>query len=227
MHDVRLGQPARRIATREMEFGYHVAARIMDACIRPLIRMQQRRPRLHGRLRVEHRRQHLVYDLQSPAARFRHCLALRQHAGDPLPDEAHDIVQHPRIGRIVQRIFMLRSGERPKRRPRWRQHAMDTRDRHSGRSVDRNNPRVGVGRAQQLQVPQPRLRRHIQRISNRPGDHRRPRRGRNIAAERRSRIRRVDMLNAGNGVGDRAISGAAAEISFHRRAEVLKLFLVQ
>ena len=37
----------------------------------------------------------------------------------------------------------------------------------------------------------------------------------------------LDMLNAGDGVGDRAIAGATAEISFHRRAEVLKLFLVQ
>ncbi len=53
---------------------------------------------------------------QRAAARLRRRLALRQHAGDALADEAHHVVQHPRIGRIVQRILMPRRGERPQRR---------------------------------------------------------------------------------------------------------------
>ncbi len=43
--------------------------------------------------RIEHGRQDLVVDVQRPAAGFGRRLRLGHHGGDPLADEARDVVE--------------------------------------------------------------------------------------------------------------------------------------
>ena len=73
-----------------------------DAGFRALVVVQQRRAGLHRLLRIEHRRQHLVVDLEPAAAFLGGGFAVGDDGGDPLADEAHDVVEHPRVVGIDQ-----------------------------------------------------------------------------------------------------------------------------
>ena len=54
--------------------------------------------------------QQLVLDLEQPAGFLGGGLGLGDHGGDPLADEAHDIVEHIGVVGIDQMILMRRRG---------------------------------------------------------------------------------------------------------------------
>ncbi len=70
--------------------------------------VQDRRARRHGRFRIEHGGQQLVLDLEQAAAFLRGALGLGHHGGDPLADEADDVVEHVGVVGIDQVILVRR-----------------------------------------------------------------------------------------------------------------------
>ena len=113
-----------------------------------LLFVQDRRVRLHGHFRIEHRRQQLVFDLEQAAGCFRGALGLGHHRRDPLADEAHDIVENVGVVRIDQMILVRR------RRVELARHVLPGEDRddagHGERLValDRLDARMRMRRAQ-------------------------------------------------------------------------------
>ena len=75
-----------------------------------LLFMQDRRARLHGEFRVEHRGKKIILDLEQPAGLFRCTLGLRHDRGHPLTDEAHHIVEHVGVVGIDEMILVRRRG---------------------------------------------------------------------------------------------------------------------
>ena len=137
-----------------------------------LLLVQDGRARLHGHFRIEHGRQQLVLDLEQPAGRFRRAFGFGHHRGDPLPDEAHDIVEHVGVVGIDQVIFMRR------RRVEFARHVLPGEDRddagHGLRLValDRLDARMGMRRAQQFQVQRAVHWRDVERVMRIAGDDR-------------------------------------------------------
>ncbi len=74
--------------------------------------VQDRRARLHGGFGIEHRRQKLVLDLEQAAGFFRGGFGFGDHGGDPLADEADDIVEHVGVVGIDQMILVGRRASR-------------------------------------------------------------------------------------------------------------------
>ncbi len=92
--------------------------------------------------------------------------------------------------------------------------------------VDRDDPGVRMRRAQHLDVQQA-FDRGIERVARRAAHHLRSGRRGQAAAECGAGGGVFDIGLAVERVLDRAIAGAAADIAFQRRAEILPLRLVQ
>ncbi len=73
-----------------------------------LLLVQDRRARLHRNFWIEHRRQELVFHLEQAAGGFRGALGIGHDGGDPLADEADNIVEHVGIVGIHEMILMGR-----------------------------------------------------------------------------------------------------------------------
>ena len=77
--------------------------------------VQDRRARLHGGHRIEHRGQDLVVDDQRAHAGLGRRLALADHRGEALADEAGDVVQHVGVVGIDQMVLVQRGAVEPAR----------------------------------------------------------------------------------------------------------------
>ena len=102
MHGVGLGEAGRDAADLAVDFDIDVAARGAALVV------QDRRVRLHGGFRVEHGRQHLVLDLERPAAVLGRALGLGDDGGNALADEAHHVVEDVGVVGIDEMILVRR-----------------------------------------------------------------------------------------------------------------------
>ena len=121
MHGVGLGEALRDIAEFAMNVDIDVVA-IGNAFL-----VQDRRPGFHGELRIEDRRQQLIVDLEQAAGLLCRGLGFGHHGGDPLADEADDVVEHVGVVWIDEMVLMrcrrvefarhVLPGDRRRRRP--------------------------------------------------------------------------------------------------------------
>ncbi len=122
VHDIGLGKSLLDVADIAVDLAGDVALRIVDARFRSLV-VNDRRARLHRRLRIEHGGKDFVVHDQPVAARFGGGLALGHHRGDALADETHDPVQHRGVVGIDAWVLMAGASNK----------ALPARPRRSGR----------------------------------------------------------------------------------------------
>ena len=133
--------------------------------------VQDRRARLHGDFRIEHRRQDFVIDVEQAAGFFRGSLGLGHHGRDPLAYEAHHIVEHVGVVGIYEVILMGR------RRVELARHILpgeDFDDAGHGKSalaLDGLDACMRMRRAQHFQV-QRAFHHHVERVACLAGDDR-------------------------------------------------------
>ena len=131
------------IADMAVELGDDIAGGVLDARFRTLV-VNHRRARCHRLLGVEHRGQHLVIDHEPPAAFLRGGLAVGDDGGDPLADEAHDIVENDGVGGIVLVALVACGGEPSHRRVFPGDDRDDSLDRERVLLADRQDAGMGV-----------------------------------------------------------------------------------
>ena len=133
--------------------------------------VQDRRAGLHGDLRIEHRGQKLVLDLEQAAGFFRRGLGLGDAGSDPLADEAHDIVEHIGVVGVDQMILVRRRRVELARHVLPGEHRDHARHGHCLVALDRLDARMRMRRAQHLQM-QRAFRRNVERVVRLAGDDR-------------------------------------------------------
>ena len=216
VHHVGVGEPVRRAADLAVDVGIDVAA------LRDPLLVQDGRIRPHRRLRIEHRRQDLVADVEQPAGRLGRRLGLRGHRRDALAHEPHDVVEHIRVVWVDQMILVGRAAVQAAR------HVLPGEDRDHARherrpfAPDAGYSRVGVRRAQHLEVQHVRDR-DIHRVAGPPCDDRLAER----VCQARSARAAGDILlhrrDAAQRVGDGAVPRAAAQIALERVRQIVAL----
>ena len=118
--------------------------------------VEDRRFGFHCRDRIEHRRQYFVGDVEQAAGPFGGGLALGDDGGDPLADEAHDVVENVGVVGVDQMVFVERGAVEPTRNVLPGEDLDHAGDRHRPLAADGEDARVGVGRAQHLEVQEAR-----------------------------------------------------------------------
>ena len=136
-----------------------------------LLFVQDRRARLHGNFRIEHRGQKLVFDLEQAAGFFRRCLGLGHAGRDPLADEAHDIVEDVGVVGIDQMILVRRRRVELARHVLPGEHGDHARHGHRLVALDGLDARMRMRRAQHLQM-QRAFGRNVERVARLAGDDR-------------------------------------------------------
>ena len=188
--------------------------------------VQERRVRLHGGDRIEHRRQDLVGDVDQPAGLFGGGLGFGDDRRDALADESHHVVEHVGVIRIDQMILVDRRAVEPAR------HVLPGEDRnHSGNgqpplAPDMDNARVGVRRAQYLEMARP-VDRDIHGVAGAPRDDPFAKRIGQARAAGFARDILFDRSNAAERIGDRTIAGAPAQVAFEGMGQVGALILIE
>ena len=188
--------------------------------------VQDRRAGLHGGFRVEHRWQELILHLEQAARFLRDALGLGHHGGDPLTDEADDIVEHVSVVGVDQVILMGRG------RVEFARHVLPGEDRHhagDGKglvALDRLDARMGMGRAQHFQM-QRILGGYVERVMRLAGDDRLGERVTQAPAAGFAGNIVLDIDDAVQRVVDRVIAGAAAQIALQHARQVLARLLIE
>ena len=196
-----LGEALHRVADLGMERRDDVAVGMLDPG-RMFFRMQQGCTRRHGGFGVEDGRQDVVPDVEPPAAFLGRAFGFGHHGRDPLAAKPHDVVEHPRVERIVAVEFVAAGGKQDRGCVLVRQHRDDARDSHGGRRVDRHHAGMGMRRPQELDVQQA-LGRDIGRVAHGARDDSRSARRAEMDAFgrprpcRRSRPRRIGSRCSG------------------------------
>ena len=114
--------------------------------------VQDRRARLHGRSGSNTGGQDLVLDLEQPAGRLRGALGLGDHGGDALADEADDVVEHVGVVGIDEMVLVGGRAVEPPRDVLPGEDRDHARDRQRLVAADGDDARMGVRRAQHLEV---------------------------------------------------------------------------
>jgi len=221
VHDIGLPEALRHVADLPLQGAEDVAGADHGALV-----VQDRRAGQHRRFRVEHRRQDLVLDLQRTAAGLGGALALGDHRGDALAREARDIVEQVDVVGIDEMVLVQGRAEEAAR-----DVFPGVDGDHAGNGlgpgpVDARDAGMGVRRAQHLQVQQS-LDRDVHRVACRAGqDGVGERIGQAGAAGLAGNVF-LDIGPPVQGVDDRAIARAAAEISLQGMRQVVFVRLVE
>jgi hypothetical protein len=163
---------------------------------------------------------------QAPAGFLGGGFGFCDNCGDALADETERSVQDQCVVRIVGGDLVAAGGEVPGRGVLPREDAVDAGHDLCGLPVDGDDVGMGVGGAQQLHVEQA-VDGLIQREACLAGDDCHGVRCGDVAAAGRAGLRDLGGLAAGDGVGDGAVAGAAAEIALQSDGQIVLLGLVQ
>ena len=186
--------------------------------------VQKRGTGFHCKDRIEDGREEFILDPERETSGFRRAFALRNHRGDALSGEAHDIVEHVGVVGIDEMILVQCGAVEP---PRHVLPVIDRDDaghRQCRRLVDPRDARMSMRRAQHLEVQHARHR-DVHRIARPAGQDRV---GEGIGQAGAARLAgrvRLDVALPVQRVGYRAITGAAAEIALQRMRQVCFLLL--
>ena len=225
VHDVGFGKALLDIADMAVDLGHDIAPRVVDAGFRPLV-VEDRRAGLHRGFWIEYGRKQVVIDLELAATGFGGCLAFGNHRSDALADEADDVIQNGGVIGIAAFILVSRARIEFSRRVFPGQNGAHARHRQCGVFADRFDARMGMRRPQQLKM-QETGRRDIERILRAAADNGRTGGCRHAAAASAAGLGLLDLAHAANGILDRAIAGATANIAFQSPGEILPLRLIQ
>ena len=188
--------------------------------------VKDRRAGLHGGHRIEHRRQELVVDDQGAHAGLGRRLALADHRGEPLAGEAGDVVEHVRVVGIDQMILVQRGAVQPARHVLPGIDGDDARDGERLALVDLLETRVGMRRAQHLEVQQA-LDRDVHRVVRLARQDGVGERVGQAGAERLAGDVVLDVLLAVQRIDDRAVAGAATDVALEGMRQVGLVRLVE
>ncbi len=200
------------VTQRGMQLPHHVPVLFVP--------VHQRRVPGQRRLGVEHGRQDLVLDVQQPAGLLGGRLTGRDDRRHPLADEADHVVEHPGVRRVLGHVLVLGGGEEPVRRVLVRQDQLHARHPQSGRGLHGDDPGMRVRRSQHLEMQHP-GHVEVEGVPRGPGDDLRTGRGAERRADRGAG--RADVARPGDGVTDRAVPGAPAQVALQRTGQVLAL----
>ena len=120
---------------------------------------------------IEHRRQQLVIDFYPSASFFRRALGFRDDCRDPLADKTHDVVEQVSVVGIDVIVVVRGGGVEQPRHVLPGVNAADARNGERGVLANCLDARVGVRRAQQLQM-QHALDRGVERVADFAGHDR-------------------------------------------------------
>ncbi|MGY4503057.1 hypothetical protein ACVWYH_007014 [Bradyrhizobium sp. GM24.11] len=215
------------VAELAMRFRNEIALRVRNAVRAGPIGMNERSARRHRLFGIDQRRQDLVVDLQPSASLLGSAFTLGDHGCDLLADEAHDVIEDAGVLGVHPVLLVPCRREQHRGRILMRQDRVHAGYGHRRRSVDRDDPGMRMRRAQQLDVQQA-VDLRVERVARRAADDVRARGRRQAAAEGIAGLDAcLDIGLAVDRILDRAIAGAAADISLQRSAEVGALRLVQ
>ncbi len=222
---VGLGEALLDAADLAVHLADHVVGRARDPRLRAL-GVEHRGAGGHREFGVEDVRQHLVLDDDPPAALLGGALAVGDHRRHPLSGEAHHVVQHPGVVRVLGRVLVPGRGEQPLRGVVVGQHQVDAGHPQGGRGVDGEDPGVRVRGAQQLHVQQP-LDLDVEGVAGGAGDDLRAGGSAEAAADGLPGARLLRVPDPAQRVLDRPVAGAAAQVSLQRLRQVGELPFVQ
>ena len=188
--------------------------------------VEDRRIRLHGGDRIEHRGQDFVLDLERSAAGFGGGLRLGDDRGDPLADKAHHIVENVAVVGIDEVVLVGSGAVEPARDVLPGEDLDDTGHRHRRTAADPDDPRMGMGRPQHLEVRQP-LHRQIHGVASLPGDDRLAEWVRQARAAGFAGHILLGGADAVDCVLDRAIARAAAQVALQRMRQIRPLLIIE
>ena len=188
--------------------------------------MDDRRARLHRLLRIEHCRKQFVFNVEPAAGGFRRRFGVRNHRRNALAGKADDLVKQRGVIRIAAFDLMPRGRIEFRRRVFPGQHRAHAR--HCQRVVltDRFDACMRVRRTEQLQMQEFGWRK-IERVARGAADDRARRRRRHAAAASVAGFGLLDRVHAADGIFDRAIPGAAADVALERPGQILPLRLIE
>ena len=216
VHDVGLAEALGHVADLALERAEDVAVLRDDV----VLVVQQGGARFHRGHRVEHRRQDLVVDGQGPHAGLGCGLAFGHDRGDALPGEARDVVQHVGVVGIDEVILVQGRAVEPAG------HVFPGIDRDHARHaqglgpVDARDARMGVRRAQHLQVQQA-LNGGVHRVARLAGQDGVGKRVRQAGAAGLAGQVLLDVDPAVQRVLDRAIARTAAEVALQGMRQIV------
>ena len=188
--------------------------------------VEDRRAGFHGGHRIEHRRQELVVDDEGAHAGLGRRLALADHRGQPLADEAGDVVEHVGVVGVDEVVLMQRRAVEPARHVLPGVDGDDAGDGERLALVDLLEARMGMRRAQHLEV-QHALHRDVHRVVRLARQDGVGERVGQAGAQRLAGDVVLDVLLALQGIDDRAIAGAAADVALERVRQVGLVGLVE
>ena len=196
------------------------------AFLGPLLVVQERRIRRHRGDRIEHRGQRFIGDVEQPAGIVGRSLGLGDDGGDALADEAHDVVEHVGIVGVDQMVLVGRRAVEPARHVLPGENLDHPRNGERLVASDGDDARVGMGRAQHLQM-QYALHRHIHRVARPAGDDALAERVRQAGAAGAAGDVVFNCRDAGKRIADGAIARTAAQVALESMGQVRLLLLVE
>ena len=192
--------------------------------------MDDGRAGLHRLFGIEDRGQKFIINLDEVKARLGRRFALGDHRSDPLTDVADDAIENQRIVRIVGIHLVPGGREMARGRVKVGQDRGYAGERARRRRVDAQNSRRSMRRAQDFHVQEPgqlTFRRDIHGVADPAGDDPGPCRRGQTPAGLLARLSMLDVLQAGDRVGDGAVARATAEVALERRRQVPPLALIE
>ena len=188
--------------------------------------VEDRRAGFHGGHGIEHRRQDLVVDDQGAHAGLGRRLALADHGGETLADEAGDVVEHVGVVGVDEMVLVQRRAVEPARHVLPGVDGDDAGDGERLALVDLLEARMGMRRAQHLEV-QHALDGDVHRVVRLARQDGVGEGVGQAGAQRLAGDVVLDVLLAVQGIDDRAVAGAAADVALERMRQVGLVGLVE
>ena len=220
--DVGFSETGCHIADLTMQLEQDVALLVVGE--RVVIAVQLGGAVAHRLLGIEDSRQHLVGDLDLSATLFGGADGVGEHRHHPLACETNDVVEDVGVVGIHQMVGVNRGAVALPRDVFPCVDAVHTGHRQRCGLVDRDDAGVRMRRVQHLQV-QHAVHLGVHRVLGATGDHGGRRRRRDAGADSLARGRVLDLNDAVDRVLDRAVSGAAAQVSLQRARQVALLLV--
>ena len=217
------------VAHRAVDGGDEVAGRIRNPRIGPLLTVHRRCCGIGGHRRIEVGGQHVVLDHDEFGGATGDGDRVGYHCGHPLPDETHRGVEDVSVVGVVVAVVVARGRERHPRIVEVRQNCSYSGHLLGRRGIDGQDAGVRMWTPEHRDVADV-VGQSIHRVRLGPGDDAWCGRSRHRATGRWTGISWRHLLGADHavdGVADRAVSGAPAQVALEAVRQVISLIFVE